>query len=121
MRQYYSGWSTIFGASPNTVDLFSGPVSLKNATFVNGAPVNMAVPSKGFLYSELVGWTHVSATTFWVLIPGTILALITILVVLVAAARMLVMPWANHSILRCIGHPPPLPATLVTFGEQEVP
>jgi hypothetical protein len=86
-----------------------------------GHHLTWPVPSKGFLYSEMVGWTHVSVTTFWVLIPGTILALITILVVLVAVAHMLVMPWANHSILRCIGHPPPLPATLVTSGEEEVP
>lgn len=45
----------------------------------------MTVPSEGLFYSEIVGWTH--ATTFWVLIPGTIVAIATIWVVLVAVAH----------------------------------
>ncbi|KAJ7884616.1 hypothetical protein B0H14DRAFT_3432335 [Mycena olivaceomarginata] len=81
MEQYLRGVAEYSGS------VLRACLSLKNGTFINGAPVSMTVPSKGFLYSEMVGWTHVSATSFWVLIPGTILTLITILVVLVAVAH----------------------------------
>jgi hypothetical protein len=47
----------------------------------------MNIPSEGVFYSEYMGWTHVSATTFWVLTPGTIVAIATIWVVLVAVAH----------------------------------
>jgi hypothetical protein len=47
----------------------------------------MSIPSEGFFYSDIVGWTHVSAATFWVLIPGTLVAIATIWVVLVAVVN----------------------------------
>ncbi|KAJ7933445.1 hypothetical protein B0H13DRAFT_2306852 [Mycena leptocephala] len=62
-------------------------LSVTNGTFVDGAPANMSIPSEGFFYSDIVGWTHVSAATFWVLIPGTLVAIATIWVVLVAVVN----------------------------------
>jgi hypothetical protein len=47
----------------------------------------MSIPSEGFFYSDIVGWTHVSAATFWVLIPGTLVAIATIWVVLAAVVN----------------------------------
>jgi hypothetical protein len=47
----------------------------------------MSTNSSGLYYTQTVGWMHVSATTFWVLFPGTLVALITISVVLFSVAR----------------------------------
>jgi hypothetical protein len=47
----------------------------------------MSIPSEGVFHSEFAGWTHVSSATFWVLLPGTFVAISTILIVLVAVAH----------------------------------
>jgi hypothetical protein len=47
----------------------------------------MTVPIDGVFSTQTVGWLHASATTFWVQIPGTLVALVTIFVVLTAVAQ----------------------------------
>ncbi|KAJ6477226.1 hypothetical protein DFH09DRAFT_1467888 [Mycena vulgaris] len=62
-------------------------LSATNLIFADGVPANMTVPIDGLFSTQTVGWLHASATTFWVQIPGTLVALITILVVLAAVAQ----------------------------------
>ncbi|KAJ7212813.1 hypothetical protein B0H12DRAFT_1079372 [Mycena haematopus] len=45
-------------------------------------PVDMAIPSEGFLHGEIVGWRKIPINTFYVMIPGTVVAIATIWVVL---------------------------------------
>lgn len=47
----------------------------------------MIVQSQGMFSTQSVGWIHTTTTTFWVLIPGTIVALATIVIVLMAVAQ----------------------------------
>lgn len=44
----------------------------------------MTTPTSGTFIVQTYGWTHASATTFWVLIPGTLVALLTIAIVVTA-------------------------------------
>ncbi|KAJ7347540.1 hypothetical protein DFH08DRAFT_161845 [Mycena albidolilacea] len=62
-------------------------LSATNMVFADGVPVNMTVPIDGLHSTQTVGWLHASATTFWVQIPGTLVALVTIFVVLAAVAK----------------------------------
>ncbi|KAF7352029.1 hypothetical protein MVEN_01165200 [Mycena venus] len=87
MEQYLRGVTEYSGS------VLRACLSLKNGTFVDGVPISMTIPSEGFIYNEIVGWMHNSVVTFWVLIPGTIAAIITILVVLVAVAH-----YASYSV-----------------------
>ncbi|KAJ7495030.1 hypothetical protein FB451DRAFT_362125 [Mycena latifolia] len=62
-------------------------LSGKNGTFVDGAPANMTVPTSGTIFIQTVGWTHLGASSIWVLIPGALVALATIIVVVVAVVQ----------------------------------
>ncbi|KAJ6550183.1 hypothetical protein B0H19DRAFT_1265044 [Mycena capillaripes] len=62
-------------------------LSANNGTFIDGVPLDMSTTSEGFFYTETVGWLHVSASTIWELIPGTIIAIATICTVLMAVAH----------------------------------
>ncbi|KAJ7609988.1 hypothetical protein DFH06DRAFT_175568 [Mycena polygramma] len=53
-------------------------------TTLNDALGNTSIPTNGTFRTETLGWTYVSRTTRWVLMPGTIIALATIVVVTVA-------------------------------------
>jgi hypothetical protein len=56
-------------------------------TFPNGVPLNMSIPTHGTFYAETLGWAYASQTTRWILIPGTLVALVTISIVVVALHR----------------------------------
>ncbi|KAF7359849.1 hypothetical protein MVEN_00710300 [Mycena venus] len=62
-------------------------LSATNMAFADGVPANITVPIDGLYSTQTVGWLHASATTFWVQVPGTLVALITIFVVLAAVAQ----------------------------------
>ncbi|KAJ6484047.1 hypothetical protein C8R45DRAFT_295705 [Mycena sanguinolenta] len=62
-------------------------LSTQNEVFAHGVPSNMTITSNGVLLTQTVGWQHTSFDTFFVLIPGTIIGLLTIVVVLVAVAK----------------------------------
>lgn len=47
----------------------------------------MTKPLSGQFVTETIGWAHSSGTTGWILIPGTIVALGTIVIVLAVVAR----------------------------------
>ncbi|KAJ7114217.1 hypothetical protein C8R46DRAFT_1239914 [Mycena filopes] len=66
--------------------VFRACVSL-NTTFPEGIPLNMSIPTNGTLYTETMGWAYASETTRWVLIPGTLIAFSTVLVVVMALYR----------------------------------
>ncbi|KAJ7232628.1 hypothetical protein B0H12DRAFT_1328025 [Mycena haematopus] len=76
----------------NAVAEYSGSVlraclSAEHQVFAAGVPSNMAITSNGVLFTQTVGWQHTSAATFFVLIPGTIVGLLTIVIVLAAVAQ----------------------------------
>jgi hypothetical protein len=52
-----------------------------------GVPANMTVAISGTHNTETMGWRYGSAATRWVLVPGTLLALATIIISLVAVIR----------------------------------
>jgi hypothetical protein len=47
----------------------------------------MRISTNGFFHSQIVGWKNASLATFFFLIPGTLIAISTICVVVVAVAR----------------------------------
>ncbi|KAJ7505527.1 hypothetical protein B0H11DRAFT_2220956 [Mycena galericulata] len=66
--------------------VFRACLSGLNGTF-NGVPPNMRIDTReGQIYFQLVGWQS-QPLTFWVLLPLTIIALITIAVVLTTVGR----------------------------------
>ncbi|KAJ6617244.1 hypothetical protein B0H10DRAFT_1327543 [Mycena sp. CBHHK59/15] len=81
MEEYIKGVTEYSGS------VLRACLSGKNGTFSEGVPANMTIPTTGTYFTDTVGWTHVSATTIWVLIPGTLVAIVTIIVVLVAVAQ----------------------------------
>ncbi|KAJ7127273.1 hypothetical protein C8R43DRAFT_1211126 [Mycena crocata] len=64
--------------------VFRGCLSVKNGTVFNGT-ANMTLLDTGLYHSQLVGW-ELSISTFWVLIPGALVALATIYIVLRSVA-----------------------------------
>ncbi|KAJ7701937.1 hypothetical protein B0H17DRAFT_1128147 [Mycena rosella] len=95
MEEYIRGVAE-YGSS-----VFRVCLSGKNGTFINGVPANMTIPTTGTIYTQTIGWMHLTGTSAWVLlscsvsfnvtrewlIPGTLVALITIVVVIVAVAQ----------------------------------
>ncbi|KAJ7869433.1 hypothetical protein B0H14DRAFT_2727196 [Mycena olivaceomarginata] len=68
---------------------FSGSIlrtCLSACLFPTGVPLNMTRPTHGTYYTQTIGWTYTSATG-WVLVPGTFIALSTIILVMVALYR----------------------------------
>ncbi|KAJ6484421.1 hypothetical protein C8R47DRAFT_1131333 [Mycena vitilis] len=76
----------IQGSAEYTASIFRACL-MANTTFSGGVPSNMTVPIHGTLRTETMGWTYVSGTTRWVLIPGTVIALATVCVVAAALYR----------------------------------
>ncbi|KAF8173996.1 hypothetical protein K438DRAFT_2023263 [Mycena galopus ATCC 62051] len=75
----------------NAVAEYSGSVlracmSSQGEVFAAGVPKNMSVPSSGMVFTQTVGWQRPSITTILVLIPGTIIGLLTVIIVLTAVA-----------------------------------
>ncbi|KAJ7840630.1 hypothetical protein B0H13DRAFT_1910645 [Mycena leptocephala] len=62
-------------------------LSGRNGTFPDGAPTNMTIRTTGMLYSQTIGWNSWSAREYWILLPGTFVALSTIAIVLVAVRK----------------------------------
>ncbi|KAJ6541320.1 hypothetical protein B0H19DRAFT_1311366 [Mycena capillaripes] len=62
-------------------------LSGKNGTFPDGAPANMTTRTTGMLYTQTIGWNRWSAREYWILLPGTLVALSTIIIVLVAIGK----------------------------------
>ncbi|KAF8194767.1 hypothetical protein K438DRAFT_1968712 [Mycena galopus ATCC 62051] len=77
----------IRGVAEYSGSVFRGCLSVTNGPFVNGAPQSISTGTEGTLYNQYVGWVHVSATTFWVLIPGALVAIATVWVVLIAVVQ----------------------------------
>ncbi|KAJ7612771.1 hypothetical protein FB45DRAFT_1036980 [Roridomyces roridus] len=59
-----------------------GCISTQGEVFQNGIPDNLATYRSGFFLIRSFGWQHTSDAAFAALIPGTIIALFSILVVL---------------------------------------
>ncbi|KAJ7166194.1 hypothetical protein C8R46DRAFT_295268 [Mycena filopes] len=74
------------GVAEYTGSVFRGCVS-SNTTFPDGVPLNMSIPTNGTFHTETLGWAYPAGTARWVLIPGTLIALATIAVVVVAVYR----------------------------------
>ncbi|KAJ7625171.1 hypothetical protein B0H17DRAFT_1218861 [Mycena rosella] len=55
--------------------------------FADGLPGDLTVPTSGTIFTQTMGWTRLSARSTWVLVPGTLVALTTIIVVVVAIAQ----------------------------------
>ncbi|KAJ7134049.1 hypothetical protein C8R43DRAFT_956357 [Mycena crocata] len=68
--------------------VFRGCLSVKNGTVFSGAgvPRNMTLVDTGRFYSQFVGWAP-SISTFWVLIPGALIAIGTVYIVLRSIAH----------------------------------
>ncbi|KAJ7786743.1 hypothetical protein B0H14DRAFT_3583112 [Mycena olivaceomarginata] len=58
-----------------------------NPDFLNALPSTMTVPTRGMFRSETVGWIPAAPVTILELLPGTIVALLTIYSVVVAVSR----------------------------------
>ncbi|KAJ7146668.1 hypothetical protein C8R44DRAFT_898804 [Mycena epipterygia] len=69
---------------------YSGTVlraCLSATTFPDGLPRSITRVASGTFYTDTAGWLPASLATFWVLIPGTLVALTTIFIVLSAVAQ----------------------------------
>ncbi|KAF7372824.1 hypothetical protein MSAN_00488400 [Mycena sanguinolenta] len=53
-----------------------------NGAFAEGVPTDMVISTEGVLRGQIVGWREISLDTFYVMIPGTLVAIVTIWVVL---------------------------------------
>ncbi|KAJ6530548.1 hypothetical protein B0H19DRAFT_1273561 [Mycena capillaripes] len=62
-------------------------LSGRNGTLPDGAPANMTTRTTGMLYTQTIGWNRWSAREYWILLPGTLVALSTIIIVLVAIRK----------------------------------
>ncbi|KAJ6452440.1 hypothetical protein C8R45DRAFT_1040655 [Mycena sanguinolenta] len=62
-------------------------LSAPNGAFADGVPDDMAIPTEGTLDGQIVGWREISFDTFYVMIPGTLVAIATIWVVLMTLAH----------------------------------
>ncbi|KAJ7458140.1 hypothetical protein FB451DRAFT_1406453 [Mycena latifolia] len=85
-------WLALTEAYVQGVAEYSGSVlraclSGKNATFAEGVPPNMTVPTSGTIFTQTMGWTRHELSSIWILIPGALVALATIIVVIVAVAQ----------------------------------
>ncbi|KAJ6474867.1 hypothetical protein C8R45DRAFT_1103010 [Mycena sanguinolenta] len=62
-------------------------LSAPNGAFPEGVPEDMAIHTTGTLHGQIVGWREISLDTFYVMIPGTLVAIATIWVVLSTLAQ----------------------------------
>ncbi|KAJ6505678.1 hypothetical protein C8R47DRAFT_133960 [Mycena vitilis] len=83
-------WATgeyIRGVAEYSGSVLRACLSATSGAFPHGIPGNMSTPTSGQLHREIAGWLHVSTSTFWELIPGTFIAIMTIGTVLVVVAH----------------------------------
>ncbi|KAJ7216804.1 hypothetical protein C8J57DRAFT_1396095 [Mycena rebaudengoi] len=76
----------IRGVTEYSGTVFRACVSVKNGTFLDGVPKNMTIPIQGTLHTQFYGWPF-TASTSWLLVPGTIIAIGSIWVLLLTVAR----------------------------------
>ncbi|KAJ7477531.1 hypothetical protein FB451DRAFT_1557247 [Mycena latifolia] len=84
--------STIMGDQINSVltDVFDADFDafkLILMIFPDGVPANMTVATSGIIFSQSVGWNHLAPGSVWVLIPGAIVAHVTVVFILIAVAQ----------------------------------
>ncbi|KAJ7685865.1 hypothetical protein B0H17DRAFT_1181407 [Mycena rosella] len=77
----------IRGVAEYSGSVFRACLSRKNGTFADGVPANMAIPTTGTIYTQTMCWIPPTGSSGWVLVLGTVVAFITILVVIVAVAQ----------------------------------
>ncbi|KAJ7459354.1 hypothetical protein FB451DRAFT_1563720 [Mycena latifolia] len=77
----------IQGVAEYSGSILRACLSGKNATFVEGVPAGMTVATNGTIFTETLGWTRHGSSSIWVLIPGSVIALATIIVVIAAVAH----------------------------------
>ncbi|KAK7002288.1 hypothetical protein R3P38DRAFT_3042249 [Favolaschia claudopus] len=73
------------GVAEYSGSVFRACLSARGGTFPNGVPSEMTVLSTGSLHTEFFGWQF-TATSSWILIPGTFVGLATIYIVMRALA-----------------------------------
>ncbi|KAJ7231607.1 hypothetical protein C8J57DRAFT_1250969 [Mycena rebaudengoi] len=76
----------IRGVTEYSGTVFRACVSVKNGTFLDGVPKIMTIPIQGTLHTQFYG-RKFTASTSWVLVPGTIFAIGSIWVLLLTVAR----------------------------------
>ncbi|KAJ7192565.1 hypothetical protein GGX14DRAFT_479910 [Mycena pura] len=81
VEQYITGVAEYSGS------VFRACLSGKNGVFPGGVPANMTTTSNGLYLSDTFGWTKQSAAAGWALLPGFVVALVTITVVVTAVAK----------------------------------
>ncbi|KAK6969145.1 hypothetical protein R3P38DRAFT_3147630 [Favolaschia claudopus] len=73
------------GVAEYSGSIFRACLSAQNGTFPNGVPSQMTILSTGKLHTEFFGWQF-TASSSWILLPGTFVGLATIYIVLRALA-----------------------------------
>ncbi|KAJ7863375.1 hypothetical protein B0H13DRAFT_1899668 [Mycena leptocephala] len=77
----------IQGVAEYSGSIFRACLSGKNATFVDGVPANMTVPTNGTIFTDTLGWMRHGPTSVWVLVPGALIALATVVIVIRTVAH----------------------------------
>ncbi|KAJ7859796.1 hypothetical protein B0H14DRAFT_3446431 [Mycena olivaceomarginata] len=77
----------IRGVAEYSASVFRACLTVKKGIFADGVPTGMRILSEGVLHGKIVGWRRLTASTFYVMIPGTIVAIATIFIVLVTLSN----------------------------------
>ncbi|KAJ7629589.1 hypothetical protein B0H17DRAFT_1284461, partial [Mycena rosella] len=83
------------GVAEFSGSVFRGCLSERNGTFIEGVPANMTIPMVGTAFIQTMGWTRLGPSSLWVLVPGTLVALVTIIVVVASVAQCTGDPLSN--------------------------
>ncbi|KAJ7762904.1 hypothetical protein B0H16DRAFT_1528119 [Mycena metata] len=75
------------GVAEYSGSVFRACVSGRNSTFPDGPPSDLTIPVHGMLFAQTMGWNHGDLITLLGLVPGTIVALFTIYIVVMAVAH----------------------------------
>ncbi|KAJ7834022.1 hypothetical protein B0H14DRAFT_3142438 [Mycena olivaceomarginata] len=76
----------IRGVTEYSASVFRACLSA-NKDFSDALPSNVSISTNGTFYTETIGWIHASPVTLLELIPGTLVAILTIYTVIVAVAQ----------------------------------
>ncbi|KAJ7463337.1 hypothetical protein FB451DRAFT_1494381 [Mycena latifolia] len=77
----------IKGVAEYSGSILRGCLSGLNGTFADGVPENMTIPMSGTIFTQSVGWKRLGPSSVWVLLPGVLVALATIIIVVVAISH----------------------------------
>ncbi|KAJ7733928.1 hypothetical protein B0H16DRAFT_1578639 [Mycena metata] len=75
------------GVTEYSGSVFRACLSGVNSTFANGVPLDLSTPVTGKVSTQTIGWMHVSIITLLGLVPGTLMAILTICIVVLAVAQ----------------------------------